>query len=411
MSSHLANEKIVLFTAENFGFGPSSLAISVAQEFAMYEPIYERWFAGSGVALQLAKASRAFDLTIDWEPTKEESLPKLVKALGHRLKYSLSSVSPSGAKHALNYGGPVGYIEPLLWYFNEVPEYLSKVSNFFVQEFDDTSTHIRRLGMEGFPIFKTNWVTPKVAQRDSLIIEAECFSANGDIVELTKAADSGRFTLINFGGVDNIFSTGSAYPTIMTDLIIKALERRGIRRPLVCIGGGNAVAGLRNRFGHDRISWSGAVSPNWAKHLVRRSEDYFLSCGLSSLAEMVMLRTNGFGLPSQNYSQHLQIQAFRKIIKGWDSFDWSESSAGITLKSHLPEADGVAQICSTVSRFINDERMHIEISAVLDKYIAARVVGCGEYHLLHPDMFSKVDGAIAIAQLMQSEIRSRESTT
>jgi hypothetical protein len=385
-----SNKPIILFCAENFGFGPAGLACAVAEEFSHLETDCELWFAGSGVSRQLAITSSLFQEVINWEPHVDGPLPDSLKKSISRLKYVLSAVSPSAVKPFLGTNIPVGYIEPLLWFFDEVPSFLSKVKHFFIQDFDHSRTHITRLGLENFPIVHTGWITQTSSNEQNLQTEAEFISGFGN-QNILHFADNQKFVLLNFGGVENIFSGPSRYPEVVTDLVLRTMQELIDFRPVVCIGGGSTVKGLTSIFTNNRVCWSGGVSPHMARRLVQKADDYLLSCGLASLVELATYRSDGFGLPSQNYSQHLQIRAFRQILDGWQAFDWCDSSLQLNLAPYLPESDGVARIKDAVSTFVEQRSLQEEFSKRLLTYFKERTTQ---------------DGAKVIAREISIELKS-----
>lgn len=407
MKSVSSERYVVLFCAENFGFGPSSLAICVAKALRRLSQTCEFWFLGSGVALELARTSNLFSRFVEHEPTRSQQVPDEVGALGSALRYVVCAVSPDAVKLAQKTQAAVGYIEPLLWFFPDVPEHLSQVKHFFVQEFQSTQTHLKRLRIGHFPVVPVGWVLPPDATADELASEAASFAQSfADRERLLRLAFGEDFWMLNFGGVENVFTGGSEFPAVVTELALAAQDRLGCRVPLVCIGGGNSVTGLRERFGAARIAWSGAVSPRWARQLVRQAREYFLSCGLASLAELALLRTDGFGLPSQNYSQHLQIRAIRTILNGWKSFDWCDSSEGMTLAPYLPEAEGVERIASMLRRLPADGTLQEEILTALVAYLKERQQGSGRFFISDPTVFNNTGGADSIAAAIHDVLAS-----
>ena len=149
----------------------------------------------------------------------------------------------------------------------------------------------------------------------------------------------------------------SIYPRVILNLLLPAIRKVKKQMTVLVIGGGDTLRDIRESKNEpfENGVWIGTVPPEWALYLVANASNYLLSCGLSSLIEMGLYSRNGFGLPSQNYSQHCQIKKFRDLYKNWESFDYYDYNKEFVVPDFIPEKDGVRIVQQSFIDFVENE--------------------------------------------------------
>ncbi len=387
MNKERYNKKTIVVQAENFGFGPASIAVSVLKKLKRKGlKGYEVVFMGNGVALELAKLSNDVDRYVNIDTINIEEMKQKKYLLGD-VQLFISVVSPTGAIFAKQEGFKVCYIEVLFWYFDNIDKRLLDVDYFFVQKFTDTEKEIKRLDFHHEKLIEVGWIVPEETTKNQLrfLTQKFCNSEEQKIFRAVLDKKIDRYVLINFGGVDNCISEPSLYPEVILKNLIPAIREKYADDQIFVIGGGQILKELRNNadYCRDKHMWMGSVPNEWALYLVAHAVDYFLSCGLSSLIEMGLSRKNGFGLPSQNSSQHMQIKKFRQLYDGWSGFEYKDYDSKYDLPDYVPEKTGVRIIheafhafCSyndfqklfvqKVSRYLNSENKDFSVDRKLN---------------------------------------------
>lgn len=147
--------------AENFGFGPTSIALAVLSNLKSKGiDKYEIVFMGHGVALQLAKLSNLVDRYVNINTSNIKEMEDKKHLLGN-VKLFISVVSPTGAIFAKNAGFKVCYIEPLFWFFDSLDRRLLNTDYFFVQRLTDTKEEEKRLEFYHENLIEVGWIFKK----------------------------------------------------------------------------------------------------------------------------------------------------------------------------------------------------------------------------------------------------------
>jgi hypothetical protein len=194
-------------------------------------------------------------------------------------------------------------------------------------------------------LIEVGWIVQERPARNKLkaLIRKFCKSDEEQYFKQLLDAKEKDYVLINFGGVDNCISEVSIYPKIILESLIPVIRRKLPDTKILIIGGGVTLQLLKDS-NEEKLAdniWVGTVPNEWALFLIKYAREYFFSCGLSSLIEMGLYRKDGFGLPSQNSSQHMQIKKFRELYSGWSSFEYCDYDSEYDIPEYLPEEDGV----------------------------------------------------------------------
>lgn len=172
---------------------------------------------------------------------------------------------------------------------------------------------------------------------------------------------------------------------------------------VLVIGGGDTLRDIRESKNEpfENGVWIGTVPPEWALYLVANASNYFLSCGLSSLIEMGLYGRNGFGLPSQNYSQHCQIKKFRDLYKNWESFDYYDYNKEFVVPDFIPEKDGVRIVQQSFIDFVENENAKDYFQQKVEAYLEKSEKAIQISEELHMNCR---DGAQEIADILYKDL-------
>lgn len=393
--------RTLLFHAEPFGFGPASLAASVAGKLRRMLPEgHEIAFLGNGVAHQLARVSRAFDRVISCGERCADSIEAPGGALGD-VAYFLTAMSPTGVRFARERGYRCGYVDALFWFFDALDPVLCEVDDYFVQKLGDTRAHQARLAFFHPNMEEVGWILPDTPSRQELLAMVHGFARSPHELKLFRdlALERGEKPLVvTFGGVDNFFHSGSDYPQTICRLLLPILQRRYPGRDILLLGGGQRIARLQEELPHPggRL-WSGTVPPEWSFHLVSTAVEVFFSAGLSAFVEVASRRTRAFFLPPQNYSQWLQIERFRELgpLSG---FSYLDAAPSLAIPEHLAEEEGVRRVAAAYRAFTQTEAWQTAFAEAVCAYLETGGGGPIPCHRLNSDFLGAEQVATAIAR-------------
>ncbi len=366
-------KKTIVVQAENFGFGPSSIAVSVLRRLKMKGiDDYEVVFMGNGVALQLAKMTNDVDRYVNIDTINMVEMEQKKYLLGD-VQLFISVVSPTGAIFAKNAGFKTSYIEPLFWYFDNMDKRLLGTDYFFVQRLTDTKKEMERLQFYHKNLIEVGWIVQEKPEINKLkaLIRKFCKQEEEKYFKQLLDTEEKDYVLINFGGVDNCISEVSIYPRIILELIIPVIRKKLPDTKILIIGGGVTLQLLKDANGEEvpENVWVGTVPNEWALYLVKHAKEYFLSCGLSGLIEMGLYRKDGFGLPSQNSSQHMQIKMFRERYIGWTSFEYCDYDSKYDIPEYMPEDEGVSILKEGFAEFAKSEEKRVLFQKKVELYL------------------------------------------
>jgi len=348
--------------AENFGFGPASIAISISAELRRCWPGRVKYtFLGDGVALQLARCSSVFDACEEVDINDSRRLSEALERLPG-IDHALNVVAPVAAVRMLERGVATSYVDPLFWFFDAIDPRLKAADNYFVQVFSDFESDKRRLDFQGPNIREVGWILPRMQSRRRMRADIQAFCGGaGERALFERILDREQpFVLVNLGGVDNFIFRGFEYPETVRDVLVPAIREYDPRIPILFIGGGEWMASQArsaNASLQERNLWFGTVPQHWSWFLASGAEKAFISCGLSNLSEAVFQKADAFGLPAQNYSQHLQQRRMREWNPGWRAFDYPDFDDRHRLPAFLPEGEGVERIRQIVQNLRDFSRV------------------------------------------------------
>jgi uncharacterized protein YnzC (UPF0291/DUF896 family) len=388
--------------SENFGFGPTSIGISIAEHLAKLDKHIAIDFIGTGVAKKLSETSNIFRMCTDVDITDEIEMSKALAQYPQNV-HIVSIVSPKAAVIAIKMKFNVSYVDPLFWFFNEIDPELADVKNYFVQVFSSISKDKNRLNYHYDNLKPVGWILPKMSSEKELMLSLSSFCKNIHQENLFKdiLQNNQKFILINLGGVDNLFSKGLIYPPTVTDILIKTIRKWNESVKIIIIGGGQWINEKSKECNNDQNIFYGTVSQCWSYFLSKKSDKCFLSCGLSNIVEALSFNKNFFGLPSQNYSQHIQIKRFRANLKNWHFYEYFLDKTDYNVPPFIPEKEGVKRIKDIIDKFCCDQGMNQTFVNKIEKYLNDN---SGKSYSLNDIKYKNTNGIESICAEIKKEI-------
>lgn len=367
--------KTIVFQTENFGFGPTSIALSILEQMRLKNlSEYEFVFVGTGVAKQLAKLSTLFDRYVDLDFYDEEKSREKFYLLG-KVEWFISVTSPSAAIIAKEMNVKVCYVEPLLWFFDKMDKRLENVDYFVVQNFTDMKKEFERLKFYPKNPMEVGWINNDIINEKEMryLINKFCSAYEEKEYFKTMLKAEKEYVLINFGGVDNMLSEVSVYPKIICDSIIPLVQEKLGDIDVIVIGGGEYIQNNSEEIKKisKNVKFAGSVEQKFAKYLIKNAKYCFVSPGLSNLFEVCFYKKYSFGLPAQNYSQYLQMKKFRNIIQNWSSIDYTNIDKKYSIPEFLPEEEGVRRIEKHKVEVLESEKFSACFKERIEKYLTS----------------------------------------
>lgn len=368
------SKKSIVLQAEDFGFGPTSIAISILENLKLKDiSEYEIVFVGTGVAMQLAKMSTLFNRYVNLDFYDVEKARDKFYLLG-KVKLFICVTSPSAAIIAKEKGVKVCYVEPLLWFFNKMDKRLENVDYFVIQNFTDSQQEFERLHFFPKNPVEVGWLSNDILNNKEMRFLLNKFCADNRDKEYFRAIlndNKKEYVLLNFGGVDSILLDFADYPQKICNIVIPMVQEVLGNIDIIIIGGGKYLTNNTKEVKKisDNIKYVGSVEQKFAKVLTKNAKYCFISPGLSNLFEMCYYQKNAFGLPAQNYSQFLQMKKFRSFITNWNSMDYTDIDEKYSVQEYLPEEEGVRLIEQYKNELLNNEDFITCFKRKIAKYL------------------------------------------
>jgi hypothetical protein len=322
--------RTILLQAAPFCFGPISTLLNVIQ--GLVRPNYRLIIIEEGPTRDLIRRSG-----LPLERVALTTAPPFSPELGELIDQAdlvVSNTDPVFAAACMERGAKVIVVDTLFWMWDHIPPILLEAERYIVQDFGDAEAQFKRLGRP----------------QDFLQVGA-LTSHQPPPVPLTRRVSSIH---VSFGGCDCLLvdPQRDPYPGLMLELLENALAAALPHRwdVLLCCGDRTACS-LQPR--DKRITVSTLSNQDYLKSM-RQAKAALLSPGLTSTLEVLQAETPVFFFPPQNYSQVLQLSAYRKANVAPYSFTWADAYPEFALPPYLPEEEAVARVRTVIDRFGGD---------------------------------------------------------
>lgn len=355
-------ERVIIFEAVSFGYGPASIAIAVAeelQEVAKKVPI--RLIAlGKDASYELFYSSNLFHEVWEFKDYDLNYWPSKIKEELLKVDVIVSSIDPDFAKIVYEIlGRKVVFIDPLYWMWDEDPVDINLCEKYYA------------LNFPGVP--------EKVAKTKSKI-------SNTDILKVVDAVRDNRtlskvssiknknLLLINFGGMQYPFGSNVNLALSMKKIILDIVLSSGMYKEILICGGGKPIKQLAKSLNQLNEKVRVKISPQNPIEFLK----LLASCrtlitvpGMSIVYEALYLSKPTLFILPLNYSQHLQVMIYKSILKNAQYITWDDFDGYQMLPPDLPEEKGVKLAVELGDSFYSDINAQSKFKKLVMKFFTS----------------------------------------
>jgi hypothetical protein len=319
----MIKDKIIIFTAEHNGFGPVSKMCNIAMLFSGYK----KFFIGREIALEYVKNSPIkFDKKIN---SKESSIKEIRKIL-RKADFVINVMNQEIAFLAYQEGIRYYFFDSLFGFWHSEKNDLKLFSEFHDScvegkisrtKFDSYSVHEQKLLahflsdfsfiQNFFGVEKRFLVLKKYFKNIKLV---KPFAI--EYVPKKELTMEKGLAVINIGGVRNFLvkNDQSIYFDLIRKLAIRLLldKKNNLKKIIICSGLYSKHGLVFNKNGR-KIIHDFFDNKSFMK-IVKKSEIYFSSAGLTTIFESIYMCKPAIYLPEQHSSHYYNISQIKKTL-------------------------------------------------------------------------------------------------
>jgi hypothetical protein len=277
------------------GYGPAAKAIALAE--ALRARGVRSRFAGSGIALELARRERAFDAVSELEPGGNGA----ARAALLEGDAVISLMEPELAALAADAGRPLHVVDSLFWMRDAIPAAFRAARHYWVQDFPGVRERLGELA--GAP----RVVGPVLGR-----LPARAADASGVVVNLGGA-----------GAAEGGANAGPEYAELVVRALLRTRALAAGAAPVTLLAGDACVRGLRARFPSAPLRFA-SLARTEALATFARAGRVLTSPGLTATLEGFALGVPLSYLPPQNYSQWWILDALQSAGLAPSALAWPE---------------------------------------------------------------------------------------
>ena len=220
--------------------------------------------------------------------------------------------------------------------------------------------------------------------------------------------------MVSLGGVDSyatVSGVNTRYHLIITDLLIRVLEKSNTFDRVLVTGGASAIADLEKHFTTETVEFVSLGHDAYLQELISSR----LVLGIPGLAiplEAFAYHVPILFLPPLNYSQVLQLRRFQSAAAADYALSWDDLIPDTAIQEGLNEEVGIAQVLSCIRCAEEDERIHARLLNGLEQMLLLNQDELKEVQHAQSSYFANLgsNGAPTIAQIISDYLRvSKES--
>jgi hypothetical protein len=306
----MESKRTLIIDPEAFCFGPVSTTLNVIREMRMRRPGQglKVILLGTLTSRQLGEAGAGLvDEIIECDPSVEEDL-LAHRALIEASEFYVSSGNFNSVELLLrnHVNVKIIFIDTLFWMWDALNPIIGLVHRYYVQDFWGVRERVAAM---------------ELGRENVKIVQPLINMAGGEKPRKEP------ILLINFGGIENIYSRGRTYHAknllkLLLD-VVRTLPAFAGHRKVVC-GGGGQILEMKAEFEDPGQGIEVGCLPQEEYLGVLARCEFFLSLpGLTSFMESVYHRAKTFLLLPQNYSQVLQLRLVSRHCPGVDGVNWN----------------------------------------------------------------------------------------
>ncbi|MBK6930753.1 MAG: hypothetical protein IPH12_07695 [Saprospirales bacterium] len=338
----------LLFQAAPFCFGPISTTLNMVRQLAGKG--LEIVMIGEGPTNNLLKRENLEFELLDASTTApfSDELSKIIE----RANLVISNTDPAFASACMRRGARVAVVDTLYWMWDRLDPILLESDAYLIQNFMGTAEQLERLGRPR----NTVLVGPLITALELPL----------------RRQERENFILISLGGCDcNLVDhCQDPYPGMIFEMVEKVIRENDMDLEIIWTTSERPASNLNGRFNTHRV---GTFSNQDHVALMRRAKGVILSPGITGSMEAFEAGTPVFFLPPQNYSQALQLRAFREKGVAPFGFSWYDVYPDLSPPPYLPEEQAVSQIRQTIERCASDQRVWDALYQALQLFLRSGI--------------------------------------
>lgn len=336
--------KLYAFVSTSFGFGPISKAVSVARELKVQAPNSIIHYFGAGIDYDFAQKSGVFEKIFPVDVDDKKQLTELLPTLSqYSAVFSVLNLDlpPLWKKEY----GFLYLIDSLAWMWPTLPDGLTNVKTYFVQDYLIPPERLEEWG-----------------QQISLQLVAPIESAslqNFERFPITKSRKSNQL-LVNFSGCYNPL-TGSDffenYVGVLTNAILEITHDQYGSIVFCC--NEKLTDFIRKKIKNVRGVNVGHFEHNQFLQLLASSQRVLSTPGITTTLEAIALNIPISFLLPQNYSQVLISERYRELLGDSACMALSKFGPEFRVDLSLPESEGVRLAVSNLQVILSEYQPQI----------------------------------------------------
>lgn len=309
----LGTRPVVVLQAAPFCFGPISTTLAVAKH--LRQRGYALVWLAEETSLQLLQSDGAEDYVIPFSLSAADDRRRCAHII-EEADAVLVNTDPDFAEFALGLTPNIVYLDILYWMWDRLPDAAVRVAKYVFEDFAHTDEQIERVGLPANALR----VGPLAAP-----------------AHVMSPARRGRHLLVSLGGLwrPGNRSALESYRDTVHGALFEALKDIDGFEEVFVAGGEETQRSVTLASGH--VVHFGVLAKDRYLDLLATARAAILAPGLTGFYEVAAARTPVFFLPPHNYSQHLQLDYFKRLLLPGHHCDWGDLGQAMTLGPHLSE--------------------------------------------------------------------------
>ena len=289
-----------------------------------------------------------------------------------------------------NFGKKVIFIDPLYWMWDKDPMDVELCNKYYALNFPGVSERVAK-------------TRQRLSDLDILrIVDAVRDNRTLSKVSTTKTKN---LLLINFGGMQYPFGSNINLALTMTKIILEVVLSENIYNEIVICGGGEPIRQISESLNQINKKVRVRISPQKPIEFLK----LLASCrtlvtvpGMSIVYEALYLSKPTIFILPLNYSQHLQVTIYKKMLKNAAYITWNDLEGYQTLPPGLPEEEGVKLAVELGNKFYLDLHAQARFKDLITEIFTSDTITKGI--TLSEEFNIGFDGAKQIAMEILNEI-------
>jgi hypothetical protein len=333
----------IIFTAENFAFGPIGKLLNVAN--LLINSKHKLSFAGYGTSLQLAKRF-PFRKIYKIDTDNPKSFNKL-KSIISTSDVLISSMDIPSVTAAQSLGKLTIWLDCLFWFWDTIPDNILNVDLYIRERSMNDSKNKKKFA----PLIKN-------------------FYTVGPIIGKINEAKRRPKALVSFGGGEAAYwykvGRDSNYPFLMTKILLNNVNWDRFDQVLIATNE-KIIRKLKQKFSQAPFKFACLSHKDFIQEMIE-SKIILISPGLVTSEIAFCSGTPTIFLPASNNSQYLQIEEFRRRHLAPASVQLSDFMPKLLLDK-LPALKSMKAVLLQLRQFEKSPNIQLQVGNKLNQLI------------------------------------------